>query len=148
MKNEKPTYEELIKKIKEQNIDIERLTKEEEFLSKFKFFIEESNDLVCVVGTNAFFKEINPAFLQILGYSKEELLHHSLVNLLHPDDLERSLKEIESLAKGNPTINFENRFLKKGGCYVTIQWTAKLFPQMIFMLLEEMFLKLEKLKKN
>ena len=125
MEKGKPTYEELVKKIKEQNLDIQRLTKEEEFLSKFKFFVEESNDLVCVVGTDAFFKEINPAFLQVLGYSKAELLHHSLVNLLHPDDLERSMKEIESLAKGNPAINFENRFLKKEGGYVTIQWTAK-----------------------
>lgn len=125
MEKGKPTYEELVKKIKEQNIVVERLVKEDEFLSKFKFFVEESNDLVCVVGTDAFFKEINPAFLQVLGYSKDELLHHSLVNLLHPDDLERSLKEIESLANGNSTINFENRFLKKAGGYVTIQWTAK-----------------------
>ena len=113
MKEAKPTYDALLKKIKEQELEIDRLLKKEESLASFKFFIEESNDLVCIVGIDAFFKEINPAFVEILGYSKEELLKDSLLHLLHPDDLERSLKEIESLAMGKPSINYENRFIKK-----------------------------------
>ena len=124
MKETKPTYEDLLKKTKEQELEINRLLKKEESLASFKFFIEESKDLVCIVGIDAFFKEINPAFVEILGYSKEELLNHSLLHLLHPDDLEKSLKEIESLAMGKPSINYENRFLKKNGEFVTIQWTA------------------------
>jgi len=43
---------------------------------------------------------------------------------LHPDDLERSLKEIEKLSTGIPSVNYENRFLKSNGEFVTIQWTA------------------------
>ncbi|WP_165930053.1 PAS domain S-box protein [Flavobacterium caseinilyticum] len=124
MKEKTPTYEELLQKTKDQEVEIDRLLKKEESLASFKFFIEESNDLVCIVGTDAFFKEINPAFVEILGYSKEELLNHSLLHLLHPDDLERSLKEIETIALGKPAINYENRFQKKNGEFVTIQWTA------------------------
>jgi PAS domain S-box-containing protein len=120
----KPTYDELLKKTEEQELEIIRLLKKEESLASFKFFIEESKDLVCIVGIDAFFKEINPAFVEILGYSKEELLKNSLLHLLHPDDLEISLKEIESLSTGKPSINYENRFLKKNGEFVTIQWTA------------------------
>ena len=124
MNKVKPTYDDLLKKTKDQELEINRLLEKQASLSSFKFFIEESNDLVCIVGTDAFFKEINPAFLEILGYSKEELLNNSLVRLLHPEDLERSLQEIGSLSLGNPTMNFENRFQKKNGEYVTIQWTA------------------------
>lgn len=124
MNKAKPTYDDLLNKTKDQELEINRLLKKEQLLASFKFFIEESNDLVCIVGIDAFFKEINPAFVAILGYSKEELFNNSLVNLLHPDDLERSLKEIESLSKGRPAINFENRFLKNNGEFVTIQWTA------------------------
>jgi PAS domain S-box-containing protein len=120
----KPTYEELLKKTEEQELEIIRLLKKEESLASFKFFIEESNDLVCIVGIDAFFKELNPAFVDVLGYSKDELLNNSLIPFLHPDDLERSLKEIESLATGKPSINYENRFMKKNGDFVTIQWTA------------------------
>ncbi|MFV5688081.1 PAS domain S-box protein [Flavobacterium sp. ZT3R25] len=124
MKEAKPTYNDLLNKLKEQDLEIDRLLKKEESLTKFKFFIEESNDLVCIVGTDAFFKEINPAFVGVLGYSKEELLNNSLLHLLHPNDLERSLKEIEKLSTGIPSINYENRFKKKNGEFVTIQWTA------------------------
>lgn len=124
MNDEVATYQELLEKIKNQELKIAQLQEKEEALAKFKFFIEESGDLVCIVGTDAFFKEINPAFLAILGYSKEELLNNSLIHLLHPDDLERSLKEIEKLGMGIPTVNYENRFLKSNGEFVTIQWTA------------------------
>nr|WP_314896113.1 PAS domain S-box protein [uncultured Flavobacterium sp.] len=124
MKEAKPTYDNLLNKLKEQEIKIDRLQKKAESLASFKFFIEESADLVCIVGIDAFFKEINPVFVTILGYSKEELLNNSLLHLLHPDDLERSLKEIEKLSTGIPSINYENRFLKKNGEFVTIQWTA------------------------
>ncbi|MFV8376634.1 PAS domain S-box protein [Flavobacterium sp. LB1P71] len=124
MKEAKPTYTDLLNKLKEKKLEIELLEKKAESLATFKFFIEESSDLVCIVGIDAFFKEINPAFVAILGYSKEELLNNSLLHLLHPDDLERSLKEIERLSTGIPSINYENRFLKKNGEFVTIQWTA------------------------
>ncbi len=124
MKENQPTYEELMKRIKIQEFEIESLSKKEELLRTFKFFVEESNDLVCVVGTDAIFKEINPAFLAVLGYSKEDLLEKSFIPFLHPDDSERSLKEFESLSQGNPCINFESRFLKSNGEYVTVQWTA------------------------
>ncbi|MFH6971577.1 PAS domain S-box protein [Flavobacterium petrolei] len=118
------SYEALLLKLKEQELEVNRLTEKVASLSSFNFFIEESNDLVCIVGTDAFFKEINPAFVKILGYSKEELLQESFLHLLHPDDLERSLHEIGSLAMGNPSTNFENRFKKKNGDFVLIQWIA------------------------
>ena len=124
MNNAAPTHEELLERIKNQELEIDRLTKQEEALSKFKFFIEESCDLVCIVGSDTSFKEINSAFVAVLGYSKEELLNNSLIPLLHPDDLERSLKEIEKLSTGIPSVNYENRFLKNNGEFVTIQWTA------------------------
>ena len=124
MNDKAATYQELLDRIQNQELKIAQLLEKEEALAKFKFFIEESSDLVCIVGIDTFFKEINPAFVEILGYSKEELMNHSLVHLLHPDDLERSLKEIEKLGAGIPTVNYENRFLKSNGEFVTIQWTA------------------------
>ncbi|RKS92507.1 PAS domain S-box-containing protein [Flavobacterium limicola] len=118
------SYDDLLRKTKDQELQINRLVEKQASLASFKFFIEESNHLVCIIGTDAFFKEINLAFLEISGYSKEELLNKSFVPFLHTEDLERSLQEIGSLSLENPTINFENRFLKKNGEYVTIQWTA------------------------
>lgn len=125
MKEKAPTYEELLQKTKAQELEINRLLKIEESLSNFNFFVEESNDLVCIVGTDAIFKEINQAFVEILGFSKKDLLNHSLHSFLHPDDLEISFKEIEIIASGKSAANYENRFLKKNGAFVIIQWTAR-----------------------
>lgn len=124
MNKAKLSYDDLLRKSKDQELEINRLLEKEASLSGFKFFIEESNDLVCIVGTDNFFKEINPAFVEILGYSKKEMLNNSLIPLLHPDDRERYLKEIKSLATGRFSINYKNRFLKKNGEFVTIQWNA------------------------
>ncbi|MBC7844968.1 MAG: PAS domain S-box protein [Flavobacterium sp.] len=133
MNDTAPTYEELLQRINNQELEIDRLLNQEKLLTKFKVFIEESSDLVCVVGIDTFFKEINPAFVDVLGYSKEELLSNSLIPLLHPDDLEKSLKEIEKLATGIPTVNYENRFLKSNGEFVTIQWNAnRISPENIY----------------
>lgn len=119
-----PTYEELLQKTKYQELEIDRLLKKEKSLGNFNFFIEKSSDPVCILGFNAVFKEINIAFVEILGYSKDELLNHSLHSFLHPDDLQISLQEIETISSGKRVTNYENRFLKKNGTFVTIQWTA------------------------
>jgi hypothetical protein len=61
-------------------------------LFSFNFFIEESNDLVCIVGTDAFSRRLTPLLLNI---SKEELLGTFSI-FSTSKDLERSLHEIES----------------------------------------------------
>ncbi len=125
MKENIPTNEALKERIKNQELEIERLSGEGEFLKSFKFFIEESNVLVCFFSMDTILKDINPAFLEILGYPKEELVGKSVLSYLHPNDLEKSINELRSLELGNPSINFENRFIKKNGDSIYIVWTAK-----------------------
>lgn len=122
----KPSYEELLKKIKEQGLEINRLSRKEKAITNFEFFLKESPDLICIADTQACFKEINSAFTKILGYSKNELLTNSFTKFIHPDDLEKTLNEVKNLSSGNPTIDFENRYLKKNGEFVYLQWKANL----------------------
>jgi GAF domain-containing protein len=64
---------------------IERRQKEE--LRNFEKLFKLSNDLICVAGTDGYFKKINPAFEKVLGWSSEYLLQTSFFDLVHPDDL-------------------------------------------------------------
>jgi hypothetical protein len=66
-------------------------------LFSFNFFIEESNDLVCIVGNRCFFKEINPAFVK---HIKRRIIAGTFSIFSTSKDLERSLHEIGSLANG------------------------------------------------
>jgi PAS domain S-box-containing protein len=120
------TYEELLQKVKEQEIKINELISEKSSITNFEFFINESPDLVCVADSDAYYKVVNPAFTKVLGYSKEELLSKPFVDFVHPEDLEKTFAEVQFLTQNNPTVDFENRYITKKGNLVHLQWRANL----------------------
>ncbi|RYZ22361.1 MAG: PAS domain S-box protein, partial [Sphingobacteriales bacterium] len=83
-----------------------------------------SNDLICVAGTDGYFKKLNPAFHDVLGWDESYLLRTSFFELVHPDDLQDTLDEIAELASGKSTINFAHRFRCQNGTYRNLQWVA------------------------
>ncbi|WP_338872211.1 PAS domain S-box protein [Spirosoma sp. SC4-14] len=87
-----------------------------------------SNDLICIASTDGFFKRINPAFSKVLGWDTEFLLETSFFELVHPDDLQLTIQQIQQLADGEPTINFAHRIRCKDGDYRYLQWTASPEP--------------------
>ena len=130
MKEAKPTYDELLKKTHEQELEIIRLATKGHKLSNLEFYIKESEDLLCISGFDGFFKQINPAFVHKLGYTEQELLTIPFSTFIHPEDLKNTVVEIERLSKGITSLNFENRYLKKNGETVIIQWTTSVNPSM------------------
>ncbi|MBD2730319.1 PAS domain S-box protein [Nostoc sp. FACHB-892] len=93
-------------------------------LSEEAFFFERSLDLLSVIGLDGYFKRINPAFTQTLGHSEAELLASPFLDFVHPDDHFATLSEMEKVKTGIPTLNFENRYRTKDGCYRWLGWTA------------------------
>lgn len=125
MKVPRPTYSELLKITKLQELEIQRYRKREKSISNSDFFFKESLDLVCIAGFDGFYKVINHSFNRILGYTKKELLGNSLLTFVHPDDFEKSKKELESLSQGSTSSDFENRLITKNGSIVYFEWTYK-----------------------
>lgn len=123
-----PTYEELLKKIKDQDLEIIRLGKQQQLESNFEFYLNESQDMVCVASIDGYFKEINPAFVKILGYTAEEVLNTPFLDYVHPSDVSKSQSEVAKIFEGQGSHNFENRFLTKSGEIAIIQWTTSINP--------------------
>jgi PAS domain S-box-containing protein len=85
---------------------------------------ELSLQMLCIAGLDGYFKRVNPAFQQTLGYTPAELLSRPFVDLVHPEDREATLSELDKLAAGIPTVSFENRYRAKDGSYHWLAWTA------------------------
>jgi len=81
-------------------------------------------DLICVAGRDGYFKRVNQAWTNVLGYAKEELLTQPWINLVHPDDQEATIAEATKVFQGHKTMRFRNRYRSKNGSFRWIVWTA------------------------
>ena len=92
--------------------------------NNFNYFFNETTDLICIASLEGYFLKVNNAFIKTLGFSEEELLAKQFINYVHPDDIEKTLQEIANLSKGINTVDFSNRYVKKDGSFIYLQWIS------------------------
>jgi PAS domain S-box-containing protein len=90
--------------------------------SDFERFFNLIPDLACIVSTDGYFKKVNPAWEATLGYTREEVLRTPMLKFIHPDDLERTLSEIDKQSREYRTKHFVNRYRCKDGSYRIFDW--------------------------
>ncbi len=78
------------------------------------------------------FISVNPAFGKILGYTEDELLSKSFLELIHKDDIEPTRLELEKTYSGKSVINFVNRYKNKDGYFIWIEWNAIPLGEILF----------------
>jgi len=83
---------------------------------------ETSQDLILVTDTKGTFVQVSPSSLAILGYRPEDVIGHSAVEFIHPDDLENTREEMRSARRGRHMRNFETRYVHRDGHAVALTW--------------------------
>lgn len=83
-----------------------------------------SLDLMATADLNGHFTRLNESWARTLGWSLDELRSRPLIDFVHPDDRERTLAELASLATGIDTIAFRNRYRSSDGSYRWLEWNA------------------------
>lgn len=83
-----------------------------------------SLELLCIAGFDGYFRLVNPAWSNMLGYPEEELLRRPMQEFIHPDDLRGTFIQVARLRRGVESVQFENRFICKDGSFRWLQWSA------------------------
>jgi PAS domain S-box-containing protein len=90
---------------------------------------ERTLDLVCIVDKPGWFIKVNPAVIQTLGYTREELFARPVSALIYPGDREVTAKRRTELLNSKPLLNFQNRYISKSGNIVWLEWTSVYIPE-------------------
>lgn len=92
----------------------------------YKLFFDRSPDLFCIAGFDGYFKKVNPAVVDLLGYTEEELYSRPVNDFVYEDDRDITTRARNRLTESIPLYNFENRYQAKNGDTVWLAWTS--FP--------------------
>jgi PAS domain S-box-containing protein len=104
---------------------IKDITQRKKIDEQLGLLFDRAQDMIGIMGTDRYFKKVNPAMCHLLEYTEEELLAMPLDQMIHPDDLEASRQRTRQLLEGGEqTLYFENRFLSKSGQAIWLSWTV------------------------
>ena len=101
--------------------DITQSKQTEEELQKF---FNLAPDLLCISSFDGDFLKINSSWQRTLGYSEQEILSTPLLELIHPDDKDSTIKRMAQGMTVGATIQFNSRYRCKDGSYKWLEWTA------------------------
>lgn len=94
-------------------------------------FFDLSLDMLSVVDSDGNYRRVNRAWETVLGYPVAELVGRSFLDLVHPDDLEKTVTESKRLYEdGEVSIGFQNRMRHRDGGYRWLEWMSHTPPDL------------------
>ncbi len=83
-----------------------------------------SRDLIAVVDNRGTFRLVSPSWTRVLGYETADLIGHSYVEFLAPEDVAATQKAAAAVLSDGRLDGFENRYRHKDGSVRWISWQA------------------------
>jgi PAS domain S-box-containing protein len=80
---------------------------------KERAIIENAIDVICSVDAEGRFVTVSPACFNLWGYLPEELVGRKYIELVAPEDADKTTEAAASITSGDAATNFENRYLHK-----------------------------------
>ena len=95
-------------------------------------FFSMALDLLAIGNQEGKFLKLNKSWEDTLGYTLEDLKSLTFLDLIHPDDMQATLKAMDTLSKGKVIMSFINRYRCKDGSYKYIEWRSRPKGDLIF----------------
>jgi PAS domain S-box-containing protein len=91
----------------------EDLRRSEEY---FRYITENTHDIITVLDAQGTMTYVSPSIKRVAGYEPEELINLSIVDFLHPDDLQSIMQELaDGVSRQVGSQQVEFRWLQKDG---------------------------------
>src|SRR5205814_7657857 len=91
----------------------ERTRQLENAVTENQLIMDNSLDVICTIDQDGRFLSVNAACEQIWGYTPAELIGRKYIDLVAPDDRERTLATEATLKKTGKVTDFVNRYIRK-----------------------------------
>jgi PAS domain S-box-containing protein len=88
--------------------------------------LNTTQDLIFLAEEDGTFRKVSKSCEKILGYLLHELIGKSFRNLIHPDDYHSTVENRNQVIAGFPSSDFRNRYFRKDGTVITLNWSASL----------------------
>ncbi|HEY9829028.1 MAG TPA: adenylate/guanylate cyclase domain-containing protein [Stenomitos sp.] len=88
-------------------------------------FFDLSLDLLCIRGSNGYFKELNSVWTSTLGWTLDELRSRPWLDFVHPDDVACTFEmecQCHTLKVNHTPIQLKNRYRCRDGSYRWLSW--------------------------
>jgi two-component system sensor histidine kinase/response regulator len=92
---------------------------------RFRRIFEDGPFGITILGLDSRFQRANEAFCRMLGYSADELIGRTYLEITHPDDMEKEIELTRQVFGGLiPNFKTEKRLVKKNGEVVWVNLAA------------------------
>jgi len=96
---------------------------------RFRSVVRHAALGVAIADGEGRFQECNPAYCRIVGYDHDELLSLTFAAIVHPDDRDGNLAQLQRLQAGIvPSFEIENRYLRRDGTAVWVHKHVSVVP--------------------
>ena len=93
---------------------------------RYRSISENSFDMICLLGTDGSYKYCNESYMDILGFSKEEVMEFKPFSLAHPEDLEFTVNSFRSaILEKRKDATITIRLRCKDGSYKWVEHRGK-----------------------
>lgn len=90
----------------------------------YRQVLGKSLDVICTMDEAGRFVQVSAASKEVFGYEPEELIGRMYIDLVHPDDRDKTMLAATDIMSGLPTSDFDNRYIRKDGSMADIMWSA------------------------
>ncbi|MBA3962359.1 MAG: PAS domain S-box protein [Chthoniobacterales bacterium] len=89
-----------------------------------QLIMDNSRDVICTIDAMGRFVTVSAACETLWGYKSIELMGKPYIDLVHPDDREKTNRVAAEITAGSAASDFENRYIRKDGAVIDVMWSA------------------------